>query len=244
MESSIIMRVLGTLVLMLLSVSAGAVSFSADIDQSKWGLEASKFNCRLSQQIPLFGEGVFDHEAGEAVRFTLKPLQGHGLKGSVLLMAEASPWQPGLAVRQIGEVKFVIGSGEIKVLSDYARQMLAALFKGMQPAFLANNWSGTGESVRIGLSAANFQPAYEAYAGCIAGLLPVNYRQIARTAVLFPSASATKTWVGSERRKSRHTESIATPSREAKILEVQWSLKGSDCHFDELSIDSLWCTAE
>lgn len=193
------MRVLGSLILMLLSVSAGAVSFSADIDQSKWGLEASKFNCRLSQQIPLFGEGVFDHEAGEAVRFTLKPLQGHGLKGSALLMAEASPWQPGLAVREIGSVEFVSGSGEVRVLSGYARQMLAVLFKGMQPSFIANGWSGTEESVRIGLSAANFRPAYEAYTGCVAGLLPVNYRQIARTAVLFPSA----TWQLSDSTKAR-----------------------------------------
>ncbi len=184
---------------MLLSIQAGAVSFSASIEQSEWGMEASRFNCRLVQQIPLFGEGVFTHEAGEAVRFTLKPLQGHGLSGAVQLAAEASPWQPGLAVRPIGEVVFKPGAGFIEVKSDYAKQMLAVLYKGMMPTFLAANWSGTQESVRIGLSAANFQPAYEAYTGCVAALLPVNYRQIARTAVLFPSAQ----WQLSDATKAR-----------------------------------------
>lgn len=193
------MRIVGFLLLMILSITAGAASFSATIDQSKWDLEASRFNCRLSQKIPLFGTGVFDHEAGEPVRFSLKPLQGHGLKGKARLVAEASPWQPGIPVREIGVVAFKEGSGNIDVVNQYAQQMLAMLFKGMQPTFSAANWSGTGESVRIGLSAANFQPAYEAYTGCVANLLPVNYRQIARTAVLFPSAQ----WQLSDSTKAR-----------------------------------------
>ncbi|MEH6576600.1 MAG: OmpA family protein [Amphritea sp.] len=193
------MRLIGFLVGVLLSMQVGAVSFSASIDQSKWDLEASKFSCRLSQQIPLFGEGVFDHEAGEKVRFTLKPLQGHGLKGKAQLLTEASPWQPGVAVKPIGDVKFKAENGFINVKSDYARQMLAVLYKGMQPTFLAPGWSGTNENIRIGLSAANFQPAYEAYTGCVATLLPVNYRQIARTAVLFPSAQ----WQLSDATKAR-----------------------------------------
>lgn len=193
------MRIVGFLLLMILSITAGAASFSATIDQSKWDLEASKFNCRLSQKIPLFGTGVFDHEAGEPVRFILKPLQGHGLKGKARLVAEASPWQPGIPVREIGVVAFKEGTGNIDVVNQYAQQMLAMLFKGMQPTFSAANWSGTGESVRIGLSAANFRPAYEAYTGCVANLLPVNYRQIARTAVLFPSAQ----WQLSDSTKAR-----------------------------------------
>ncbi|GGK80078.1 OmpA family protein [Amphritea balenae] len=182
----------------LLPQQGMAAGYAASIEKSKWDLEASKFSCRLSQLIPLFGEGVFDHEAGEQVRFTLKPLQGHGLNGKVQLLVEASPWQPGVAVHRIGEVEFT-SNGQIPVSEQYSRQMLASLFKGRMPTFLAQNWSGTNESVRIGLSAANFPPAYESYADCVAQLLPVNYRQIARTAVLFPSAQ----WQLSDSTKAR-----------------------------------------
>ena len=62
-------------------------------------------------------------------------------------------------------------SGEIEVLSPQAQNMIAALYKGMMPTFKARNWLGTGENVRVGLSAANFQPAFESYSGCVAGLL-------------------------------------------------------------------------
>ncbi|MCV6612350.1 MAG: OmpA family protein [Amphritea sp.] len=190
----------GVLALLLssLALPVMAAVFVASIDQSKWDLEASKFNCRLSQQIPMFGEGVFNHEAGEMLNFTLRPLQGHGLQGKAQLLVQASPWQPGIPVRSLGVVKFAT-NGEIPVDQKYARQMLAGLYQGMMPTFLARNWSGTTESVRIGLSAANFPPAYEAYSQCVSNLLPVNYRQIARTAVLFPSAQ----WQLSDSTKAR-----------------------------------------
>lgn len=183
------MRFLLGLMMVFMAAPAWAVSFVATIDQSRWDLESSKFNCRLSQKIPLFGDAIFDHEAGEQIRFVLKPLQGHNMTGKVLLQAEASPWQPGLPPTRIGEAAFDQFSGEVEVLSGHAQNMIAALYRGMMPTFKARNWLGTGENVRIGLSAANFQPAFESYSGCVAGLLPVNYRQIARTAVLFPSAT-------------------------------------------------------
>ena len=55
--------------------SAQAVTFRNSIDESQWQLEASKFSCRLSQTIPAFGDAVFEHEAGESVRFVLKPTE-------------------------------------------------------------------------------------------------------------------------------------------------------------------------
>ncbi|WP_428036447.1 flagellar protein MotY [Amphritea sp.] len=192
------MRIAVVLFLSVCSLPVFAVGYSASLEQSRWELEASKFSCRLSQKIPLFGEGEFNQEAGETVRFTLKPLQGHGLKGEVQIMEAASPWQPGIGTREIGEVKFST-DGTIAVPTSYSQQMLASLFRGRMPTFLAQNWAETGESVRIGLSAANFPPAYQAYADCISDLLPVNYRQIARTAVLFPSAQ----WQLSDSTKAR-----------------------------------------
>jgi outer membrane protein OmpA-like peptidoglycan-associated protein len=67
--------------------------------------------------------------------------------------------------------------------------MLAALHKGMMPTFTSKNWYGTPESLRVSVSAVNFQSAYTDYVNCTAGLLPVNFRQVARTAILFPSAA-------------------------------------------------------
>ena len=166
-----------------------AVTFRTSIDDSKWELESSRFSCRLSQSIPSFGQAVFEHEAGEAVRFVLQPTENIHFKKGAALFAEAAPWQPGIKPRHIGTVKAEELSGHIKVKPDYAKNMLAALYKGMMPTFTAQRWYDTDESLRVSISAVNFQSAYGDYVNCTAGLLPVNYRQVARTAILFPSAA-------------------------------------------------------
>lgn len=170
------------------AASASAVTFRADIDDSRWDLEASRFNCTLSQAVPKFGKAVFFREAGEKVVFSLEPTQKDAVVGVATLVAEASPWQPGMQPEMIGSIQADAGSGALKVASSQARHMLTALYRGMMPTFTSNSWYGTREPVRVGISSANFQSAYDDYMGCVSNLLPVNYRQIARTAVLFPSA--------------------------------------------------------
>lgn len=168
--------------------SVNAMTFRSSIDDAKWELEASKFSCRLSQLIPAFGDAVFEHEAGESVRFVLKPTENIHFQQGAKLVAEAAPWQPGISPRYISSVKPLERTGYLKVEPDHAQNMLAALYKGMMPTFTSQEWYGINESLRVSVSAVNFQSAYSDYVACTAGLLPVNYRQVARTAILFPSA--------------------------------------------------------
>ncbi|MBY4679091.1 OmpA family protein [Marinobacterium sp. CAU 1594] len=173
--------------MLLTAATASAVTFRAGIETSRWDLESSKFMCRLSQQIPTFGIGTFEHEAGERVRFVLQPTdQAHFNKGAELI-AEAAPWQPGITPRQLGVVERD-HDGRLQVANPQAELMLASLHKGMYPTFFTDGWYGTEEPLRVGLSAVNFQSVYADYVNCVAGLLPVNYHQVARTAILFPSA--------------------------------------------------------
>ncbi|WP_067866370.1 flagellar protein MotY [Neptuniibacter marinus] len=181
-------RLIIPLIIFLSAYSVQAITFRSSIDDAKWDLEASKFSCRLSQLIPSFGSAVFEHEAGESVRFILKPTENVHFEDGAKLVAEASPWQSGIAPRFIGSLKAEEGTGYLNVKPVHAKNMLAALYKGMMPTFTSNQWYGTEESLRVSVSAVNFQSAYSDYVGCTEGLLPVNYRQVARTAILFPSS--------------------------------------------------------
>lgn len=173
----------------LVAQAAWGVTFRAAIDDSRWEMEASKFNCRLSQPVPDYGQAKFEHEAGEDVRFTLTSVQRIVASPDAQLVAEAPPWQPGTAPHPIGTVKVGRNSGNIEVGTVFARQMLAFLSQGLAPTFTRSDWQGTGEPLRVGLSAANFPAAFDEYNGCVDHLLPVNYRQVARTALLFPPAT-------------------------------------------------------
>lgn len=172
----------------LLSQAVNGVTFMADIDQSKWTVEVSPFACQLEQVVPSYGIARFFHEAGEKAVFQLLPTQKGTVSGSVRLVAEASPWQPGVAPALIGALKVSAADKQITVKSDYAGEMLVSLYRGMSPTFTMQGWLGSDEVLRVALSAANFQKSYSSYIECVDQLLPVNYRQVARTAVLFPPA--------------------------------------------------------
>lgn len=172
----------------LLSQAVNAVTFMVDIDQSKWTVAVSPFACQLEQVVPSYGVARFFHEAGEKAVFQLLPTQKGAVSGNVRLVAEASPWQPGVAPVLIGAVSVSSTDSQINVKSDYAGEMLVSLYRGMSPTFTMQGWLGSEESLRVALSAANFQKSYSSYIECVDQLLPVNYRQVARTAVLFPPA--------------------------------------------------------
>ncbi len=178
-----------TFALLLVAVStvASAVTFRAPIDGTDWQLQSSRFECRLSQPIPDFGEAVFEQRAGEALQFVLNSSQTSLLGRETLVYEESPVWLPGSSTREIGVVKTTAKSN-IRVDQKLASDMLVSLYKGQSAALTNARWYGTGEPVKVAISAVNFQSAYSSYIGCVAELLPVNYRQIARSAVLFPSA--------------------------------------------------------
>ncbi|MEH6473513.1 MAG: OmpA family protein [Halopseudomonas sp.] len=172
------------------SYSAGAapVVFQAPLDEVNWQLEASQFSCKLSQAIPDFGTASFEHGAGKELRFVLSSPQAELLGRETLVMAESPPWHPGRGTRQLGIITDAVNSQRLVFDSALAKDMLTSLYQGQIPALSNNRWYGTATPVKVVISSANFLQAYSSYQGCVTGLLPVNYQQIARSAVLFPSA--------------------------------------------------------
>ncbi len=180
-------KTLSVLVLLFAASVSHAVTFSAGIDNTNWQLQSSQFECRLSQSIPDFGSAIFTHKAGESVEFMLESGQAVLTGRETTVIAESPAWMPGTSSRTLGAVKTPI-NGNLKVSQKLANEVLVTLYKGQTPAFTNTRWHGTGESVKVAISAVNFQSAYTSYKDCVSGLLPVNYRQIARSAVLFPSS--------------------------------------------------------
>ncbi|PXF28825.1 hypothetical protein WH50_24335 [Pokkaliibacter plantistimulans] len=168
--------------------STYAVTFAAGMENTKWNIEASPFTCKLSQDIPAFGKAIFEHEAGEPVLFYLEARQRDMLRGNAELLAESPSWRPGDANLPIARVNLDQGEDRVMVASKDAEVMLAALYQGKFPTFNSPKWLGSPSSLKVQVSSVNFQKAYDDYQTCVAGLLPVNFRQIARTAVLFNSA--------------------------------------------------------
>lgn len=172
------------LLFVLLPVDGLAKTYTADLNNSQWYLSASIFECSLTHPIPRYGKGVFYHEAGENLKFYLNANANPMKTGDAALVIEAPQWRPGNGVKDLGYVPVKDSAKPIVVERRNARNMLEGLMDGMTPTFTRKSWYNN-ESIRVKVSSVNFPNFYNDYLNCVASLLPVNFRQVERTKVLF-----------------------------------------------------------
>jgi len=170
-----------------LSASAVAINFQSPMDESSWAVDGSIFECRLTQAIPYFGQAVFERLAGEPSSFYLKSKTARMRTGKASLEATAPVWKPYGQRDNLGWVDVAQGKQPVFIGSRQSMRMLAELSQGQEISITRKPWYGDEESLRVSLSTVSFQAAYRQYLDCLAMLLPVNFEQIARTAIYFPS---------------------------------------------------------
>ncbi|WP_323752325.1 flagellar protein MotY [Marinobacter sp.] len=179
----------GVLLVWTFASPAAASSYGAGIENSRWYLSESVFECSLVHEVPGFGRAVFSHRAGEDLAFYLESTVARMKPGRGQLVVEAPVWRPGVAPRPVGAVSVSDGQRSVSVGSKEASIMAQGLLQGMQPTLTRVSRYGQG-AVRVSLSNVNFSAPYSGYLQCVSGLLPVNYDQIRRSRVPFSSGGA------------------------------------------------------
>lgn len=174
-----------TLLLMIFVPSVQALTFQSPVEDTEWRLIPSIFECEFSQPIPDYGEAVFYHEAGEDLLFHLKTKKNLMGQGQAALHIEPPIWGPSRFAEYLGLVDVKQNKKPLYVEPKRANKMMQALLKGMQPTFTRKARYDEAEPIRVSVSAANFQSFYKDYLGCVTGLLPVNFRQVSKSKVLF-----------------------------------------------------------
>jgi outer membrane protein OmpA-like peptidoglycan-associated protein len=162
------------------------------MEQSQWYLTSSIFECMLVHDIPNYGQGVFYHEAGEGLRFYTTTHKNPMKVGRAALVVEASMWRPGNQIWDLGYVDVEDSKQPLNVATKEAEQMMQGLTDGLTPTFTRVAWY-SDESIRLKISNFNFMSVYSGYLDCLAGLLPVNFRQVEKTRVHFEIDKATLT---------------------------------------------------
>lgn len=175
------------IVLNFLAVQSWAVTYQTPMDESSWMVEGSIFECRMTHDIPFYGKGVFYKEAGEPATFDLKPATARFKTGKASLVSEAPVWKPKGNNVNLGLVSVSKGKDPLTLNETRSERILAELLAGQRIVITRKPWYGAESSARVVLSSVNFTGAYRQYVECLAALLPVNFRQIERTAIYFPS---------------------------------------------------------
>ncbi len=159
------------------SVAEAPLEFGAGPAAAVWQFEGSRTSCRLSHEIPNFGEARFVQEAGGKLEFDMSTWRIE-LNNGMDVTSDSPPWlaaQP--LVKELGRVE-VHAPREIVAGAQLADSMLRALYRGEQPRF-------DSPEVGVSISAVSFRPPYDSYARCVAQLLPASFSQLERSAIVF-----------------------------------------------------------
>jgi len=197
-----------------LNPTASATLYQVQIDQSQWQLQSSPFACRLTHQVPEFGSAVLERGAGEAARFWWEPLQSGLIQGNAQVYIAPPAWLANRSSVAVESINIDNANSRLQLSDMGSAKVLASLRSGLQPTL--NAQSSAGETVKVAVSAANFAPAFQAYSECLSQLLPVNFNQIARTAILYPPAQWELSQASRERLELVKTY-VETDNKIAKI---------------------------
>lgn len=185
-------RLLLQLVLVLFAgswvLSAQALRFGASINSAQWRLELSPFECKMWQPVPYYGDAVFSNRAGEEQTFFLAPTRKAIKTGEISLVSTAPVWDTARPSVELGVITVTAQNPSVKLGKKQAYQLLDELYEGMTPVFSHPARKAEDEQIELSLSSINFRKAYGQYRDCLATLLPVNFDQISRSRIYFPTA--------------------------------------------------------
>lgn len=159
------------------------LEFGADPAAALWQFSGGRTECRLTHEIPNFGEVSFAQEAGGSLGFGIASWRVE-LFGAMDVSSDTPAWSAGYPhTEPLGRID-VVSAHDLIVDAPLAEAMLRALYRGEQPRF-------AGPDLNVSISAVSFRPVYDAYARCVARLLPASFKQLQTSAVAFALDVAT-----------------------------------------------------
>jgi len=168
--------------------TAMAATYSNALKRDNWRLVSTVFECRLEQQIPLFGDAVIRTRAGEQSGFYLRAKTARFEAGDAQLVAKAPVWIMAPQQDELGLIPVKRGTRPLWLNSNYAELILSKLNGGMEILLIKDSWYELPDSApdRLSITPIGFREAYQKYLKCLGGLLPKNFDQVKRTALYFP----------------------------------------------------------
>jgi len=225
--------ILSCLILIISTNTYGHI-YLADVDEARWQTETSPLYCRLWQEIPAYGTGLFEHKAGERQEFQLKSRKEVHASGKALIHIVPPKWKFDQPARSFGVASTTTGFTPLVLKEPMASGMLDELEAGMAPQIDHPGWYPKHQ-VSVQLSSVNFTSTYSDYTSCLSDLYAANFDQLERTTVLFDTDKADIRAEYFERIKLIKGYLEVDPSVQQVIVDGHTDNMGSDGYNWDLS---------
>lgn len=157
-----------------------AQMYSAGFSDAKWSAQTGAFACSLTHEIPGYGSARFTRNTGTSESLELRYNTRAFPAGNVRIESIPPMWRTEDGSVVLGQTQ-ASGKAPLKLTSS-----LESITKTLEQGSSVVFSSGAGESsLRVGLEARNFSPAFAQYRKCVTNLIPYTFNQIARTIIFY-----------------------------------------------------------
>ncbi|AKP74587.2 Outer membrane protein OmpAb [Piscirickettsia salmonis] len=161
------------------------IHYQAPLATVKWTFSEELGFCRLTHEIPHYGQAMFEMRTGRLQSFVLDTQVGPSRKETVTLTTGSPGWRLPEALILNDHAKMSQGYAPFRFGTMTVRRMLNSLAQGYAPTLTYQSWLGNRQQVQVSISPANFSRSYTQYLACSKKILPFTFVDIEHTVIYF-----------------------------------------------------------
>lgn len=187
------MRQTFTTLAILLALAPAAVAdllpLPAEPDfERRWQFEETAGQCVLKQRLPLLGELRFLRGPGRPLRLQLETRLPLNRAGDAELGLGAPPWRGAEAVRHTLRLRTLPGRTPLVLATPVALDLFQGLYAGRQLEFALPPQGEGLYRLRLAVTPIGFPAAADAFAACVARIVPAEPPAVATAPAQAPGA--------------------------------------------------------
>lgn len=166
-------------ILLVCGVSVGqthAQTYIAPFSDAQWKAQSGDFACTLNHEIPGFGSAKLTRKAGAGEILDISSKSQPFGSGAFKVEAIAPTWRSDVIPKTLGQAQ--ASAKSLKVSGAQIAAITGSLEQGTNVMF-------SGSSLRVGLEARNFGPAFATYKTCVKNLIPYTFKQLSHTVLMY-----------------------------------------------------------
>ena len=106
------------------SASAALQRYVASEHESNWVTHASRLECALSHEIPVYGRAVFEQSAGGELSLSVEVKRKPHKVGLARVISAAPDWKHDARERDLGQVNYEVNSTPFKLPHVVSRRVI------------------------------------------------------------------------------------------------------------------------
>ena len=166
------------------AVHAGSQFYGATIDQAKWRTSGNRLECRLSQDIPGYGEAIFKHRALNSLEFRVSSDYQPREPSQAILFANPPVWKRYANRTMLGRIPIGVDKDIIVVPEDWAYRMALELREGMEAVWTHADFADGKDIISAKVLPILFEDAWRDFQRCGTNLIDYSYDDV-RSSVFY-----------------------------------------------------------